>query len=157
MPRTTSGYSFQINISGVLNYFCGQWNYTSARFNMNGTIWDNSFDSNSAAILFSQNSFFSIWWTSHLASMHLLGEIYIFYFLLTDGVGKHALRMASELECRGAYLGSWRIGCILKGCLLFIDIMIAEVSDGRCPSSSFGSVLVRLQRNDSGVKRKNTR
>ena len=61
---------------------------------------------------------------------------------LTDGVGRQALRMASELECRGVYLGSCRMGCILKGCLLFMDIMIAEVREGRCPSSSFGSVLV---------------
>lgn len=63
-------------------------------------------------------------------------------FGLTDGVGRQALRMASELECRGVYLGSCRMGCILKGCLLFIDIMIAEVREGRCMSSSFGSVLV---------------
>lgn len=63
-------------------------------------------------------------------------------FGLTDGVGRQALRMASELECRGVYLGSCRIGCILKGCLLFIDIMIAEVREGCFPSSSFGSVLV---------------
>lgn len=61
---------------------------------------------------------------------------------LTDGVGRQALRMASELECSGVYLGSCRMGCILKGCLLFIDIMIAEVREGRCASSSFGSVLV---------------
>lgn len=63
-------------------------------------------------------------------------------FGLTDGVGRQALRMASELECRGVYLGSCRMGCILKGCLLFIDIMIAEVREGRCKSSSLGSVLV---------------
>lgn len=55
-----------------------------------------------------------------------------------------ALRMASELECRGVYLGSCRIGCMLKGCLLFIDIMIADVREGRCALSSFGSVLVRF-------------
>lgn len=67
---------------------------------------------------------------------------------LTDGVGRQALRMASELECRGVYLGSCRIGCMLKGCLLFIDIMIADVREGRCASSSFGSVLVRF-----GLKR----
>lgn len=60
---------------------------------------------------------------------------------LTDGVGRQALRMASELECRGAYLGSWSMGCILKGCLLFIDIMIAELSEGRFKSSSFSSVF----------------
>lgn len=64
------------------------------------------------------------------------------HFGLTDGVGRQALRMASELECRGVYLGSWSMGCILKGCLLFIDIMIAEVREGRCASSSLGSVLV---------------
>lgn len=63
---------------------------------------------------------------------------------LTDGVGRQALRMASELECRGVYLGSCRIGCMLKGCLLFIDIMIADVREGRCASSSFGSVLIRF-------------
>lgn len=61
---------------------------------------------------------------------------------LTDGVGRQALRMASELECSGVYLGSCRMGCMLKGCLLFIDIMMAEVREGRCASSSFGSVLV---------------
>lgn len=61
---------------------------------------------------------------------------------LTDGVGRQARRMASELECRGVYLGSCRMGCMLNGCLLFIDIMIAEVREGRCASSSFGSVLV---------------
>lgn len=52
--------------------------------------------------------------------------------------------MASELECRGVYLGSCRMGCMLNGCLLFIDIMIAEVREGRCASSSFGSVLVTV-------------
>lgn len=61
---------------------------------------------------------------------------------LTDGVGRQARRMASELECSGVYLGSCRMGCMLKCCLLFIDIMMAEVSEGRCGSSSFGSVLV---------------
>lgn len=60
---------------------------------------------------------------------------------LTDGVGRHARRIASELECRGVYLGSWRIGCILKACLLFMDIMIAEVREGRFLSSSFNSFL----------------
>lgn len=54
--------------------------------------------------------------------------------------------MASELECRGVYLGSCSMGCILKGCLLFIDIMIADVKEGRCASSSFGSVLVQLKK-----------
>lgn len=73
-------------------------------------------------------------------------------FGLTDGVGRQALRMASELECRGVYLGSWRMGCILKGCLLFIDIMIAEVREGRCPSSSFDSVLVVFYKNASERK-----
>lgn len=58
------------------------------------------------------------------------------------GVGRQALRMASELECSGVYLGSCRMGCMLKGCLLFIDIMMAEVREARCPSSSIGSVLV---------------
>lgn len=73
---------------------------------------------------------------------------------LTDGVGRQALRMASELECRGVYLGSCRMGCILKGCLLFIDIMIAEVREGRCPSSSFHSVLmIFLKRNASERKK----
>lgn len=73
---------------------------------------------------------------------------------LTDGVGRQALRMASELECRGVYLGSCRMGCILKGCLLFIDIMTAEVREGRCPSSSFHSVLmVFLKRNASERKK----
>ena len=61
---------------------------------------------------------------------------------LTDGVGRQARRIASELECSGLYLGSWRIGCILKGCLLFIDIMIAEVKRVCRPSSSFASALV---------------
>lgn len=50
---------------------------------------------------------------------------------LTECVGKHALRMASELECRGEYFGSCKIGCILKGCLLFMDIMMAEGREGR--------------------------
>lgn len=60
---------------------------------------------------------------------------------LTDGVGRHARRIASELECRGVYLGSWRIGCMLKACLLFMDIMIADVGEGRFSSSSFNSVF----------------
>lgn len=60
---------------------------------------------------------------------------------LTDGVGRHARRIASELECRGVYLGSWRIGCMLKACLLFMDIMIAEVREGRFKSSLFKSVF----------------
>ncbi len=51
---------------------------------------------------------------------------------LTEGVGKHARRIASELECRGVYLCSCRIGCILNGCLLFMDIILAEVREGRC-------------------------
>lgn len=34
---------------------------------------------------------------------------------------------------------------MLKGCLLFIDIMIADVREGRCASSSVGSVLVRVR------------
>lgn len=38
---------------------------------------------------------------------------------------------------------------MLKGCLLFIDIMIAEVREGRCPSSSFGSVLVDFSRRNA--------
>lgn len=58
---------------------------------------------------------------------------------LTEGVGRHALRMASELECRGVYFGSCKIGCILKACLLFMDIMMAEVREGRlspfCPNA----------------------
>lgn len=58
---------------------------------------------------------------------------------LTDGVGRQALRIASELVCSGVYLGSCRMGCILKGCLLFIDIMVAEVWEG--PSSSLSSVF----------------
>lgn len=61
-------------------------------------------------------------------------------------MGRQALRMASELECSGVYLGSCRMGCILKGCLLFIDIMIAEVREGRCPSSSIGSVLLGFKK-----------
>lgn len=60
---------------------------------------------------------------------------------LTDGVGRHARRIASELECRGVYLGSWRIGCMLKACLLFMDIMIAEFREGRFSSYSFKSVF----------------
>lgn len=75
---------------------------------------------------------------------------------LTDAVGMQALRMASELECSGVYLGSCRMGCMLKGCLLFMDIMMAEVR-GLCPSSSFGSVLVgffwRGHKNTSERKR----
>lgn len=52
--------------------------------------------------------------------------------------------MASELECSGVYLGSCSMGCILKGCLLFIDIMIAEVREGLWQSSSIGSVLLQF-------------
>lgn len=43
---------------------------------------------------------------------------------LTWGAGRQALRMASELVCRWGYLGSCRMGCMLKACLLFMDIMI---------------------------------
>ena len=73
---------------------------------------------------------------------------------LTDGVGRQALRIASELECRGVYLGSCRMGCILKGCLLFIDIMVAEVWVGRAPSSRFGSVFWRCSKKKETSRRK---
>lgn len=63
---------------------------------------------------------------------------------LTEGVGRHARRMASELEWRGVYLGSCRMGCMLKGCLLFMDIMIAEIREGRLSFSSFSSVFAPL-------------
>lgn len=44
---------------------------------------------------------------------------------LTGGVGRHALRIASELECSEGYLCSGRVGCMAKcGCLLFIDIIL---------------------------------
>lgn len=44
---------------------------------------------------------------------------------LTGGVGRQALRMASELECSEGYLCSGREGCMAKwGCLLFMDIIL---------------------------------
>lgn len=33
---------------------------------------------------------------------------------LTGGVGRHALLIASELECREGYLCSGRVGCMAK-------------------------------------------
>ena len=51
------------------------------------------------------------------------------YEVLTCGVCRHALRMASELECRVVYLCSGSDGCIPKCvCLLFMDIILARAS-----------------------------
>ncbi len=55
------------------------------------------------------------------------GETQKFWSSFTCGACRHALLIASELECRVVYLCSGKLGCMAKWCcLLFMDIMFAR-------------------------------